>query len=138
MSALVARLSWPHLALLLAGDALVFILFALLGMRMHEGLSAGWVIWRTSVPLMAGWFAVGLLMGAFRDDAFRPLHLVWLKTLLFWLPAGVVGLLLRTTFFDRDLVLSFSIVALIVGGLLLAAWRTLFSLLVRRSVPAGP
>lgn len=128
----VAPLPRPYLLTLLAGDALVFIVFALLGAGSHEGLGVPGIVWRTSMPFMAAWFGLGLLLGAFREEALRPFAFVWLKTLLLWLPAGAVGLLLRSYLLDRDLVFSFAVVSVAVTGALLALWRTGFVLLLRR------
>jgi hypothetical protein len=128
---LVDPLPRLQLAVLFAGDTLVFLLFAVLGSGSHEGLDVAGVVWRTSVPFMAAWFGLGLLLGAFRWQALRPAHLVWLKTALIWLPAGAVGLLLRSLMLDRELIFSFAIVSVAVTGGLLALWRTAFVLTFR-------
>lgn len=128
---LVEGLPRVHLAALFAGDALVFLVFAVLGSGSHEGLDVVGVVWRTSVPFMAAWFGLGLVLGAYRREALQPAHLVWLKTALIWLPAGAAGLLLRSLMLDRELILSFAIVSVAVTGGLLALWRTAFVLAFR-------
>jgi hypothetical protein len=132
-----SNLARSYLALLILGDALVFVVFAVLGMRAHEGIPLLDIIWRTSIPLMAAWFGLGLLTGAFRDAALRPPALVWLKTLILWLPAGILGLLLRSIMLDRELIVDFALVAMAVGGLLLVAWRTLYSVAARDQIDSA-
>jgi hypothetical protein len=111
-------------AILLAGDLICFLVFALLGLRSHEeGITLGGVV-RAATPFQAGWLVAGLIP-VLREDRSAHRRTAVLRR---WTPAWVIGLGLRTLFFDRSFEVSFAIVAFIANGLLLLLWR---SVLVR-------
>ncbi len=106
-------------ALLLAGDLVCFVLFALLGLRSHEdGITLGGLL-RAGVPFQAGWLIAGFVpIFHERRSAHRRTGV-----LRRWAPAWVIGLGLRTLLFDRSFEASFAVVALIANGVLLLLWR---------------
>jgi len=107
-------------AVLLAGDLVCFVLFALLGLRGHEdGITLGGVL-RAAAPFQAGWLIAGLV--PFFHER-RSAH-VRTAVLRRWAPAWVIGLGLRTLLFDRSFEASFAVVAFIANGLLLLVWRS--------------
>lgn len=112
--------------LLLAGDLACFLLFAVLGLRSHEdGITVAGVL-RAALPFQAGWVLVTLLgkQSASATDSRRVTRL--------WVPAWAIGLILRTLLFDRSFAVTFAIVALLVNGVLLMAWRSVLAPLVLR------
>lgn len=108
-------------ALLLAGDLVCFLVFALLGLRSHEDGITLEAIVRAAAPFQAGWLLVAVLM---RRHAARtqPRDIARL-----WVPAWALGLVLRTLLFDSSLEASFAVVALLVNGVLLMLWRGLLA-----------
>ena len=112
--------------LLLAGDLVCLLVFALLGLRSHEdGITAESIV-RAAVPFQAGWLLVNLALNrSGTTDARQVARL--------WVPAWAIGLILRTLLFDRSLEVSFAIVALLMNGFLLLVWRSILApLIVRR------
>jgi len=111
-------------AVLLVGDLVCFLAFALLGLRSHEdGITLDGVL-RAATPFQAGWLIAGLVpVFQVRKSAHR-------RTGVFrrWIPAWVIGLVLRTLLFGRSFEASFAFVAFMANGLLLLLWR---SVLVR-------
>jgi len=107
-------------AVLLAGDLISFLVFALLGLRSHEdGMTLGGVV-RAATPFQAGWLIAGLVP-VFHER--RSSHRST-GVLRRWVPAWVIGLGLRTLLFDRSFEVSFAVVAFIANGLLLLLWRS--------------
>jgi hypothetical protein len=131
-----ARPDWRAL-LLIAGDALAFVVFAAIGRRSHGevvGLAAlGQVLW-TAAPFALGWFAVAPFVGAFRrKNTSRPRQLL-ARTELAWVAAWPITLVLRWALAeDHQVPLSFALVILIANAILLGAWRTLFVLGTHRA-----
>lgn len=110
--------------MLLVGDLVCFLAFALLGLRSHEdGITLDGVL-RAATPFQAGWLIAGLVpLFHERNSAHRRTGV-----LRRWTPAWVIGLVLRTLLFGRSFEASFAVVAFIANGLLLLLWR---SVLVR-------
>jgi hypothetical protein len=111
-------------SVLLAGDLVCFLVFALLGLRSHEdGITLGGVL-RAATPFQAGWIVAGLVpLLHERRSAHRRTGV-----LRRWGPAWVLGLALRTLLFDRSFEASFAVVSFIANAVLLLLWR---SVLVR-------
>jgi hypothetical protein len=113
---------------LTAGDLVCFLFFALLGLRSHEdGITASGLL-RAAVPFQTGWLVAGLITGtARRTDA----HAV--DVLKRWVPAWVIGLVLRSLVFGRAFAPTFALISLLVNAGLLLTWRRL---LARRLLPS--
>jgi hypothetical protein len=117
-----------RIALLAIGDALVFVIFAVIGMRSHkESLTVPSVL-VTAAPFAIGWFLVSPFVGAFRRRITSQPRKMSLRTLLAWLIAWPVGLLLRGIINHEIPPLSFAIVTLITNTIFLQLWRVSFSL----------
>ena len=121
-----------RIALLALGDALVFVIFAAIGMRNHkESLTIPSVL-VTAAPFAIGWFLVSPFIGAFRNRITARPGKMSLRTLLAWLAAWPVGLLLRGITRNEIPPLSFAIVALITNTIFLQLWRVPFAWFVGR------
>jgi Protein of unknown function (DUF3054) len=117
-----------RVVILLAGDLVCFLVFALLGLRNHEeGITLSGII-RAATPFQAGWLLAGLVP-AFRESRSQHRRTGVLRR---WAPAWVIGLALRTLFFDRSFEVSFAIVAFIVNGGFLLLWRSVLARLLLR------
>jgi len=111
--------------ILLAGDFVCFLVFALLGLRSHEeGITLSGIV-RAATPFQAGWLLAGLVP-TFHESRSAHRRTGVVRR---WTPAWVIGLALRTLFFDRSFEVSFAIVAFIANGAFLLLWR---SVLARR------
>lgn len=118
---------------LIIGDALCFIIFAVLGPEEHgEGFNLLYDLW-VALPFLLGWFIASPFIGAFRAEvASKPAAMIR-RTLLAWLCAWPVAMLLRWLLVDLTKhtpwsdFLAFSCVALIVNAGLLLFWRWPFA-----------
>lgn len=125
---------WKQTAILALGDALVFLIFAILGLASHrQPLTIDRII-RAALPFALSWFALAPLLGAFRPPILDvPKQALW-RVPLYWLLCGVVGLLLRYWLWHRPPVLSFALVALSTTMVLLTAWRVAFAIAFRHGI----
>jgi len=121
-----------RIALLAIGDALVFIIFAIIGMRSHKVSLTVPSVLQTAAPFAIGWFLVSPFVGAFRRKTTNQLGKMSLRTALAWLIAWPVGLLLRGIFQHEIPPVSFAIVTLITNTLFLQIWRVPFAWITGR------
>jgi hypothetical protein len=70
-------------------DAVALITFVLVGIRSHHEVGALDLFLRNAVPLEVAWFAVAVVVGAYRRPGTRTL-------LLTWIVAVPVALMVRT------------------------------------------
>lgn len=111
---------------LVVADGIALIAFVLVGADRHSSGTAANVA-RTAVPLIAAWFAVAVLVGAYRRPGLRSLLLTWLLAVP---AAGVLRSLVRGGPWDERL-LVFAGVALAFSALFLLAARGLVSVATR-------
>lgn len=119
--------------ILVVGDTLVFLIFAVLGRRSHGeaiGTDALLQIVGTAAPFLIGWFIVSPLAGAFRRSLETQPRAMAIRTTLAWVLAWPVALFLRWLFsgFTDSPKVSFAIVALLFNLALLLLWRWPYAL----------
>lgn len=119
-----------HIINLAIGDALVFLIFALIGRQNHgtgkaigvlENIAEVVVI---ASPFLIGWFVVAPFFGLYRRGLeLQPRKMIQ-RTILAWVIAWPVGLALRGIFVDHGMPpITFAIVTLLFNGILLLVWR---------------
>jgi hypothetical protein len=116
----------PRTALLAAGDLLAILLFVAVGEYTHGynplvdvGRVAG-----TFAPFLVGWLLMAGAAGLYASDAPTTLGRTLGVTLLSWVLAVVVAQAVRaTSVFHGNAAVTFAIVSVIVGGVLLCLWR---------------
>jgi hypothetical protein len=123
-----------RIPLLILGDALIFLIFATIGRRSHNeaaGLNSLVQVMLTALPFAAAWFLVSPFVGAFRRGLeVRPRAMVQ-HTLLAWIAAWPVAMILRGLFVDHAIPpWTFALITLISNTILLLAWRWPLSLIV--------
>jgi len=119
-------------ALLAAGDISAILLFVAVGEYTHGynplvdvGRVAG-----TFLPFLVGWLVVAGVVGLYATDATATLGRSLGFTLGSWVVAvGIAQALRATSVFHGNAALTFAIVSVVIGGVLLAIWRTSVSLL---------
>ncbi|MPZ49496.1 MAG: DUF3054 family protein [Dehalococcoidia bacterium] len=110
--------------LVLAGDLLCFLIFALLGLRSHEdGITASGLL-RAAVPFQAGWLVFSVIFGL---PGKRPKMDAPGRVLMAWVPAWLLGLALRSLVFGRAFSPTFAGISFLVNAILLLIWRTLLA-----------
>jgi hypothetical protein len=115
--------------LLLAGDLVCFLIFAVLGLRSHEdGITADGIL-RAAVPFQVSWAVVSTLLRGQPGvgEIAKPRNVIRV-----WIPALVIGLVIRSLVFGRDFAPTFAVVAFLVNGLLLVLWRCVLAPVVVR------
>ena len=124
--------TWQRIMPLAIGDIIVFLVFALVGIRSHsEGIDVPKVL-ITAAPFAVAWFLVSPFIGAFRRDLeARPVKMVQ-YTLLAWLATWPVALLFRGLLEWKVPPLSFALVTLISNALFLLIWRWPFAIVKRK------
>ncbi|MCS6888660.1 MAG: DUF3054 domain-containing protein [Chloroflexus sp.] len=122
----VLTISWPQLAILIGGDAVVFLAFALLGRSSHGLVDENPLLAsvRVALPFFIGWLLIAPWFGLFRWQP--PVRMAGL-TLGAWLIALPVGLGLRWWQLGRSSPLSFALVTFLTVAALLLIWRGAYS-----------
>lgn len=120
--------------LLIVGDALAILLFAVLGHQSHDlttaGVSGLLASVKVAAPFLVGWLAVAPWLGAFRPLAWSGPRSAALTVLKAFVPAFLAGVLLRALFLGRFSPATFYLVTAAVILALLLGWRLIYSLLV--------
>lgn len=107
----------------LPGDLLAIFLFVLLGELQHGGLTADRYA-GALLPFLVGWLAVAPVVGAYGERVADSTRSAIVFAVAGWLGADFVGQVLRgTELFPGNADPQFFLVALLFGGLLLAALR---------------
>ena len=121
-------------ALLAAGDLAAILAFIVLGSFSHPygpfdvGHIAG-----AFAPFLVGWLLVAGPAGLYASDAPGTLVNSTLVTVLAWVVAVAIAQALRaTSLFPGGAALTFAVVSVLVGGLLLTLWRVGATLTVGR------
>ena len=112
----------------LALDVLAVVLFAALGRRSHDEGSGVLDVLETAAPFLIA-LAVGWLV--VRATRLEPTCVA--AGVVLWAVTVAGGLILRRALWDRGTAASFIVVAALVLGLLLVAWRGAFSFARGRS-----
>jgi hypothetical protein len=118
--------------LLVLGDCLVFIAFALIGLKNHEeGITLNGIV-RNAVPFGAAWLIAATLTGLYRPGWQYSDEGLLQKVGTTWLPAWAFGLALRSLYVWHWPVAAFAGVVLITAGLMLVLWRSIAAWLLNR------
>jgi Protein of unknown function (DUF3054) len=134
-----------RVALLIAGDVVSFLLFAILGLWQHnQGTASGIVasvrlVIAIAFPFAAGWFLVSPFLHAYKRSHTLGVGPMLRQTEIAWLCSWPVALVLRWIFStDHQVPLAFALVILVANGVLLGVWRGIFALVEEmRSRSAG-
>ena len=108
---------------LASGDALVFVLFAVIGLINHdEGVTLAGIA-RNALPIIGVWFLVSPFVGTYSKPGFATMVATWAIAV----PSGVA---IRAVWLHRSASskqIAFGIVALLSTLVLLSAWRLIAS-----------
>ena len=107
--------------IVLAGDLLCFLIFALVGLRSHEDGISGASLLRTAVPFQAGWLLTSTALGLQSLSRVQPAPPG--RVLTAWSGALLLGLAARSLFFGRELALTFAVITFLFNAGLLLGWR---------------
>ena len=119
-----------QITVVILGDIAVFILFVLLGKAEH-GVTLSEALFRTALPFGVIWLISSPWLGAYKASTLSDLRTMLWKIPLIWLLCGLVGLFARIVLTGQPLIMSFALVAIIVQGVLLLSWRSIFLLVIR-------
>ncbi|GCE25886.1 hypothetical protein KDA_13700 [Dictyobacter alpinus] len=124
-----------RLWILVFGDILAFIIFAVIGRQSHgedAGLSAILRVLWTAFPFALSWFLIAPFMGAFRRDLMNEPKQMARKTAWAWVASWPLGVILHFVF-EQSLptavtALTFGLVTLITNMVFLFVWRIPFAI----------
>jgi hypothetical protein len=105
----------------IAGDLAIFFAFGLVGLNSHDRAATVSAFSRAILPFAAGWVLFAYLAPWTRITAACTPEQVGRA----WIPAWLVGLLLRSLVFGRQFAPTFAIIAFLFQGVLLLLWRLL-------------
>ncbi|WP_277552829.1 DUF3054 domain-containing protein [Halobaculum limi] len=116
---------------LAVGDVLVIIAFIYAGTLQHgtvgfppAGVGGIINLLAVAAPFLLGWAIAAPLIGAYSAGAVESAKASVPLAVRSWIPAAVIGLLLRATpFVDGGVAVTFAVVMLVVGSVSLAVWR---------------
>ena len=122
--------------ILLVGDALIFVFFAVGGRATHEmGLGASPILTVLTVaaPFAVPWFILAWVLEAFQSDTILHPRRMLFTTAFAWSCGGSIGLVARTMILQRPLLPAFAAAVLGINGILLLSWRFIYSLIAARA-----
>lgn len=116
---------------LAVGDVLVIIAFIYVGTLQHgtvgfppAGVGGVVTLLGVAAPFLLGWVVVAPLVGAYSAGAAESAKASVPLAIRSWIPAAVIGLVLRATpVFDGGVAVAFAVVILVVGSVSLGSWR---------------
>lgn len=116
---------------LAVGDALVILLFVYAGTLTHDevsfppaGVDVVVTVLAVAAPFLLGWVVAAPLVGAYSAGAVESAKASVPLAVRSWVPAAVVGLLIRATpWVEGGVAPAFAVVMLVVGGVCLGVWR---------------
>ena len=112
--------------MLILGDALVFVFFAVQGRATHEmslGSNPALTVLAVAAPFAAPWFVLAALLGVFRVETIARIEQTLFWTILAWLSAGSIGLVARSMILQRPMLPMFAAAVLGINAALLLAWH---------------
>lgn len=113
---------------LIIGDAIVFLVFALIGISSHKEAIDSVKVVTTAAPFALGWFMVAPFVGAFSRKKTSEPGKMALYTILAWLPSLVLGMTIRGITVDQKVPPpSFIVITLISNTIFLSVWRVPFA-----------
>ncbi|HEU4321923.1 MAG TPA: DUF3054 domain-containing protein [Roseiflexaceae bacterium] len=125
-----------RVGLLVAGDTLVFLLFAAVGRASHgeaAGLDALLQVLETAAPFAAAWFLVAPFAKLYRAEVASGLRPTLARGALAWLVALPIGMLLRMLLRREGIPpTSFFVTSYIFVLMFMFSWRGLYVWLTRR------
>lgn len=122
-----------------AGDVLVFLIFAFGGRETHEPDSASLIgdLIRIMIPFVVTWFVVAIPIGVLRPDVLHQPRRASAQTLIAWLIAGPLAILLRSLLLGSGVILvPFFIVTMGLNAALLLVWHGTYAWWSTRRSPA--
>ena len=113
---------------LVIGDAIVFLVFAFIGITSHREAVDPLKVVTTAAPFALGWFIVAPFVGAFSRKKTAEPGKMALYTILAWLPSLVLGMTFRGITVDHKVPPpSFIVITLISNTIFLSIWRVPFA-----------
>lgn len=113
-------------------DGVCLIAFVVVGKENHHVTTGFRWFWEVLWPLAVGWFAVGIVVGLYRQR--RLTWLRWAATLAF----GTLLTMWLRTFTGRSAFTAYTVVVYIFVGLTTLGWRGVAGLVASRLHPRSP
>jgi hypothetical protein len=116
----------PRTLAVALGDVALIGLFVAIGELQHgyDLLAQPGRVVGTALPFLIGWGVAAVLAGVYAPSVYRSLRSAVARTALAWTGGALIGQALRaTSVFHGDFAVTFMLVSLGVGLVLLVPWR---------------
>lgn len=110
------------------GDVFVIVLFVVIGQVSHgaQPWQKPWMVAETTLPFLVGWLVVTPLARAYQEENRSSPVTAARTAVIAWVGAAAVANLLRSTSLVKgNASVSFYLVTIVTGGLMLGVWRYL-------------
>ncbi|SHH57148.1 DUF3054 domain-containing protein [Halobaculum gomorrense] len=116
---------------LAVGDLLIIVAFIYVGTLRHgtvplppSGAGDVLALLTVAAPFLLGWVVAAPLIGAYSAGAVESAKASVPLAVRSWIPAAVIGLIIRATpIVDGGVAITFAVVMLVVGSVSLGLWR---------------
>lgn len=108
-----------------AGDALIFLIFAVIGRASH-GEAIGSAALRTvgtALPFLVGWFVAALAWKAYAANTLHSYRAGLTRVAVAWITGAIIALAIRSLLEHRIVPATFAAIALGFNLVLLLLWR---------------
>lgn len=123
----------PSMAVLAVGDLLAVLAFVVVGLYTHgtDPVARPGHVLGVLLPFLIGLAVVTIGGGLYTRDAIRSLKRAVSLIVPAWIVAVVIAQLFRATeLFPGNAALTFAVVSVVVGGVLLLVWRAVASIVL--------
>ncbi len=117
---------------LVIGDAVVFVVFAFIGMKSHGEHVTASSLFIVAAPFALAWFVVSPFIGAYKGELDANPRVTMQRTAQSWLASWPLALIIRGLIDNQWPPLTFALITLVTNMILLLGWRGSYAWLRRR------
>jgi hypothetical protein len=116
---------------LVIGDAVVFVVFAFIGMKSHSENVTPSSLFIVAAPFALAWFVVSPFIGAYNRELHANPRVTLRRTAQSWLASWPLALIVRGLIDNQWPPLIFALITLVTNMILLLGWRSSYAWLRR-------
>lgn len=117
---------------LVIGDAIVFVVFAFIGMKSHSENVTASSLFVVAAPFALAWFVVSPFIGAYKRELDANPTVTLRRTAQAWLASWPLALIIRGLIDNQWPPLIFALITLVTNMILLLGWRGSYAWLRRK------
>ena len=116
---------------LVIGDAVVFVVFAFIGMKSHSENVTPSSLFIVAAPFALAWFVVSPFIGGYKREMDANPRVTLRSTAQAWLASWPLALIIRGLIDNQWPPLTFALITLVTNMILLLGWRGSYAWLKR-------